>query len=221
MHAWARFRQMLHTRNELRLIVVMIYIVMVWQYYQTGQDVTVFMGMFRASNDTAVPPLAYNIFPLAFMAGGLALPMDQPLEYLASPDYLIYVRRPRTVVHFLRYLAIIAVYCCVFTAVQLAVAISVVTFADPVKLMTSAVCAGWMLLVLFLLVGAGYLAGNRAFGYLIAVFIYAALVSVPSIASWLVEKTLETVPNWVPAFAVASVFVAAFDLHRFRRLEII
>lgn len=221
MHAGARFWQMLHTRNELRLIVVMIYIVMIWQYYQTGQDVTLFMGMFRPSNDPAVPPLAYNIFPLAFMAGGLALPMDQPLEYLASPDYLIYVRRPRTVAHFLRYLAIIVVYCCVLTAAQLAVAIGVVTFADPVKLMTSAVCAGWTLLVLFLLVGAGYLAGNRALGYFTAVFVYAVLVSVPSLTSWLVEKTLGTVPNWVPAFALVSVFMVTFDLYRFRCLEII
>lgn len=221
MRAWARFRQMFHTRNELRLIVVVIYTVMVWQYYQTGQDVTLFMGMFRPSNDPAVPPLAYNIFPLAFMAGGLALPMDQPLEYLASPDYLIYVRRPRTVAHFLRYLVIIAVYCCLFTAAQLAVAIGVVTFADPVKLMTSAVCAGWTLLVLFLLVGAGYLVGNRALGYFIAVFVYAALISVPAVMSWLVEKILGSVPNWVPTLAAAGVLVAAFDLHRFRRLEII
>lgn len=221
MHVWARFRQIFHARNELRVLVAVIYIVMVWQYYQTGQDVTVFMGMFRPSNDPAVPPLAYNIFPLAFMAGGLTLPMDQPLEYLASPEYLVYVRRPRTVAHFLQYLAITAVYCCIFTVIQLAVAIGVVTFADPVKLMTSAVCAGWTLLVLFLLVGAGYLAGNRALGYFIAVFVYAVLVSVPSLTSWLVEKTLGTVPNWAPAFAVVSVFVVTFDLHRFRRLEII
>lgn len=221
MRAWARFRQMLHARNELRLLVAAIYAVMVWQYYQTGQDLTVFMGMFRPSNDPGVPPLAYNIFPLAFMAAGLALPMDQPLEYLASPDYLVYVRRPRTAAHFLRYLAITAAYCCAFTAIQLAVAIRVAPFADPVGLATSALCAGWTLLVLSLLVGAGYLAGNRAFGYFMAVVAYAAPVSVPAATAWLVGTGAGSVPNWVPALAVAGVAAAAFDLCRFRRLEII
>lgn len=221
MHAFNRIVQSFCDRNGLRLLVASVYGVMVWRFYSTGQDLTVFMGMFRPSNDPSIPVLAYNMYSLAFMAGGLALPLDQPLEYLASPDCFVYIRRPRTIAHMCRYLAIVMVYCLVFTALQLAMAVTIVSFVDPWVLVGGALCACCTLLVMFLIVTGGYLSGNRAIGYLLAAAAYAALLSTPAVMRWFAFGMTGPVSNWVIGLAAVGGVVLVFDLCRFLCLEII
>ena len=117
---------------------------------------------------------------------------------------MVYVRRPRGLPRFLGYCAIVGAYCLVYAGVQLAVALHVV-YASPKQLMIGAVCAGWTLLVLALIINLGYLGRNRPYGYLAAMVLYGVFFRTDNFGESRISFYLNAAP------AVSADAVSGFD----------
>ena len=143
MMAWKRIVQIVREGNGIRLMLALVYAVMMYRFYTSGQDYRVFMGMFRVPDfDLASSHLEGNMYAIGFMVFGVALLLEQPSTYLSVPETMVYVRRRRGLPRFLGYCAIVLAYCLAYTGVQLIVAFRVV-YASRAPLALGAVCAGW------------------------------------------------------------------------------
>ncbi|WP_137652748.1 hypothetical protein [Bifidobacterium moukalabense] len=220
MMAWKRIVQIVREGNGIRLMLALVYVVMMYRFYTSGQDYRVFMGMFRVPDfDLASSHLEGNMYAIGFMVFGVALLLEQPSTYLSVPETMVYVRRRRGLPRFLGYCAIVLAYCLAYTGVQLIVAFRVV-YASRAPLALGAVCAGWTLLVLVLTINLGYLGGNRAYGYLAASMMVLAPLSCTPVMRWLVKSSL-LVPNWGVVLGILTIVLVAANYVLFNRLEII
>ncbi|MEE8685013.1 MAG: hypothetical protein SOI64_06850 [Bifidobacterium mongoliense] len=213
---WQRYR----ARNGIRLLVVLILGMASVQFYTRMRPSSVFLGMYRLSDDPTTPNLLVNVYAIVFMACGLALPLEQFSEYLCVPEYLVYIRQRRGLVHLLRYLTIVVVYCCLFTGVQVAVAWCLVPDRDTGVLLSSAICSAGMLLVLILLCNAAYLMGRGSWGYMLSTVLYALVLSINPVAHWFAHGTIVGVPAWVPVLVCLCALLCVVNLHLFNHLEI-
>ena len=219
MMVWKRTLQVLREGNGLRLMLVLMYAVMTYRFYTSGQDCRIFIGMFRAPESYMPSGLESNLYAIGFMVVGVALMLERPSEYLSIPETMVYVRRPRGLPRFLGYCAIVGAYCLVYAGVQLAVALHG-GYASPQQLMIGAVCAGWTLLVLALIINLGYLGRNRPYGYLAAMVLYIVPLSYMPLMRWLLESPLG-VPNWSVTLGVLTAALIVANYALFERLEII
>lgn len=220
MRAIRRLAQLSAGRHGLRLLMVVIYAILAARFYYSGQDMSVFMGMFRVLPPGAHADIALNMYPLLFMAGGIAISLEQCSEYLLIPDFMVYVRRRRGVSHYCRYCLIVLVYSVLFTGVQLVVAEILAPAGCAGQIALTAVCAAWTLVVLMLVVNLGYMLGYRAIGYFVAAGLYLALLSLNGLERWLLSPWVFAVPHWVPALLLASVALFVANLVVFERVEI-
>lgn len=182
---------------------------------------SVFMGMFQLSGDAHTSDLMVNLYALAFMICGIALPLEQASEYLIMPDYVVYVRQHRGFAHFARYFAMITVYCLVFTGMQSLFALAVVPEVKVGSMLSTSACAGWTLLCLLLLVNLGYLLTNRAMGYVAAMASYALLLSIGPVARWFALGHVGMLPAWAPALLVSLLLITALNAMAFDRIQIL
>ncbi|MCI1240651.1 MAG: hypothetical protein LKG06_00670 [Bifidobacterium subtile] len=208
-------------RNALRILILVLYAALVANCYLTFRPDSVFMGMFRPSPDPHSSALMTNVYAMAYMICGLALPLEQPSEYLAVPDCMVYVRQRRGAAHYLRYLALLVSYCCLFTLVQALIAFAVTPGPDAGKLIRTSVCSGWTLLCLLLIANLGYLLSNRALGYIAALAAYALLLSIGPMAKWFAQGHIWGTPAWVPVLFASTCILGAVNLMAFRRLQIL
>lgn len=214
--AWQTYR----TRNGVRLLIVLIIGIASVQFYTNVKPSSLFIGMYRISDDPSTPNLLVNVYAIAFIACGLALPLEQPSEYLCVPDYLVYIRQRRGIAHFLRYLLTVVMYSSLFTGMQTVIAWQIIPHLDIRVLLSSSVCAACMLLVFLLFLNLTYSLGNRSWGYFLVTMLYALLLSIQTLAYWFAHGTILFIPVWVPVLICMLVVLCIGNLHVFRHLEI-
>lgn len=215
MHvAFDQLRTASRARLGMRLLLLTLLAIVTYAYYISPHDHAMFIGMVRPSDDPSVPALLTNLLPIAFMATAVALPLSGPLDFLASPDYLVYVRRPRTVGHFVAYLAMLVFYCAMLCGIELAVAIAIQP-TETATLVPGAICAMLTSLTLILIIDAGRLAEAAAYGYLAAITLYAVVAAVSPVLAWFAQPT-----HGLPLSALLATVFAGTVLLLFSRLEI-
>lgn len=215
MHAtFSRLRTASHARLGMRLLILALLAIATYAYYTSPYDHAIFIGMVRSSDDPSAPALLTNLLPIAFMTGAVALPLGSPLEFLASPDYLVYVRRPRTIGHFGAYLTVLILYCTTLCCMELALAI-IIQPAETATLVPGAACAMLTLLSLILIIDAGHLAGGAPYGYLAAITLYATAAAVSPVLAWFAQPS-----HGLPLCALLAAIFAGGILLLFSRLEI-
>ncbi|MCI1831902.1 MAG: hypothetical protein LKI88_01505 [Bifidobacterium sp.] len=221
MHALRNLMQSLHGRNGLRALILVIYAALTFNFYTSAAPTGIFMGMFRMSSDPGTPNLMANVYSLGYMICGMALPLERFSEYLSMPDSMVYVRRRRGGAQFARYLALNVVYCCVFTLAQTAVAFAVSPQIHWIQLLSTSVCAAWMLLCLLLIANCGYLLSVRGAGYAASVGAYALLLSIGSAAQWFASGWWGPVPAWSLTLLVCTGILCLLNLMVFDRVQIL
>lgn len=210
MHALRSVIQQLGPRNGLRTLILLAYAVLVTNYYLSTKPSTIFMGMYRLSANPQESNLLNNTHALVFMITGLALPLEQLSEYLAIPNSLVYIRQHRGIRHFISYLAMLAIYCLIFTGIQVCIAFMAIPDLIPGQLLSTAICAGQTLFCMLLMVNCSYLLANRAVGYIVAIVIYASLLSFWPAAWWFSMAYAGPLPLWLPSlFALMTALIVA------------
>lgn len=217
MHViFSRLRTASHARLGMRLLILTLIAIVTYAYYTSPYDHTIFLGMVRPSDDPSAPALLTNLLPIAFMTAAIALPLGSPLEFLASPDYLVYVRRPRTIGHFVAYLTMLILYCATLCCMELALAVIVQpTATATATLVPGAVCTMLTLLSLMLIIDAGHLVGVAAYGYLAAITLYAMVAAVSPVLAWFAQPS-----HGLPLCALLATIFSGAVLLLFSRLEI-
>lgn len=221
MHAVRQILQEFSSRNGLRTLILTIYAILVANCYLSGRPDSIFMGMYRLADTPGESNLLINVYALSYMVCGMALPLEQFSRYLVVPDYPVYIRQGRGMAHFARYLAVLVSYCLVFTAVQVGVALVVVPDVDGMHMLSTAICAGFTLLCLLLMVNLGYLMGNRSIGYIGAVGSYALLLTLGPLARWFALGHIGLLPIWIPVILMLLLVLTGVNALAFTRLEII
>lgn len=201
--------QQLGPRNGLRTLILLAFAVLVTNYYLSRKPSSIFMGMYRLSENPQESNLLTNMYALVFMITGMALPLEQLSEYLAIPNPLVYIRQDRGIRHFASYLALLALYCLVFTGIQVCIAFVVIPDLVPGQLLSTAICAGLTLFCMLLMVNCSYLLANRAAGYIVALVIYASLLSFWPAARWFSTAHAGPLPLWLPSLLALTVALIA------------
>ncbi|PKV05023.1 hypothetical protein CQR50_0277 [Bifidobacterium pseudolongum subsp. globosum] len=210
----SHIRAVYNARAGMRLLLLMLLAIMQYLFFSQPYNHDIFIGMAHPSDDPTMPALLTNMMPVAFMSLGIALTLEQPADYLASPDYLVYVRRPRTVGHFFAYLLTIIIYSILYCAIQLIVAIAVV----PTSIQTltlGALQSALILTLLLLVIQIGCLAGNRIGGYLAAATLFATPVTIPPVVAWVSQPL-----HGLPVCALLVTAATGITLLLFSRWEI-
>lgn len=215
MHViFGRLRAASCARLGMRLLLLTLLAIVTYAYYSSPHDHAIFIGMARPSDDPSAPALLTNLLPIAFMTTAVALPLRGPLDFLASPDYLVYVRRPRTVGHFVAYLVMLVLYCAMLCGVELAVALAIQP-TETATLVPGAACAMLTSLTLILIIDAGHLAEVTAYGYLAAITLYAMVAAVSPVLAWFAQPS-----HGLPLCALLATIFSGAVLLLFSRLEI-
>lgn len=206
-------------RGLIRILIVLLYVVVFVRYFDSGYANGGFIGMFQLPDDFTAS-LEYNIYALMFMIFGVALTLEQPSEYLLVPDTFVYIRQRRGIAQFARYAALLIVYCLIFAGLQVGATALMTEHMHLGQWCVAAACSAWMLFNLLLICNIGYLAGNRALGYLAALLIYGALLSFKPAMQWMLGVGTTHIANWVLVSALCSIALAAVNLALFERTEI-
>ncbi|OZG50250.1 hypothetical protein BOCO_0767 [Bombiscardovia coagulans] len=220
MRTYNQLFALMRRNNGMRLLLLAVYAILVWQYYAKTMPSSIFVGAFRPAVDSFTPPLVENMYPILFVVCGVALPLEIFSEYLSIPDSLIYIRRRRGPAHFCRYLAILFVYSAVYTGIQVWIAFLVIPDCNAKTLLSTSLCAQFTLILLMLVSNFGYLLDNRAAGYISALVLYGLVLCLNPLLRWLIQDAVY-LPHWVPVYGVLALVLIAANAFAFSRLQII
>ena len=205
MHALRAAIPHLTGRLGPRLLLIAIYATVCYQFFWNVPHSGVFIGTVRPLNPGETFDLAACLYPIAYMLFGLALPLEQPSQYLCVPDYLVYVRKPRGLTHYLRYLAVILAYAAVYTLPQGLITAWLLPEADRGTLARTTIEAAMILLALTLITNLAYLADARGIGYGAAGLVYLLAIALPPVRQQLGYAT-------IGAFAATACVIGALAL---------
>lgn len=197
-----------------RLVLLAPYVFIQAWYFQHEPSIHTFIGMPRSTVFAGESPIALNMPALSFMIFGVALALEQPSDYLCHPNWMVAIRNRRSACRFLGYLLLVMTYSAVFTIPHLAVSMSVITRADTATMIPGVWYAWWSLSVTLTISNIGYMIGNRATGYLLAILPHLAITGISGLWPLLARCIPHTaIPIWVPALALltcTSITVNAF-----------
>lgn len=213
--------RIMRSDNGLRVMLIVLYSIGVYRFFQSGADYRIFMGMFRIMDDSFAESLSANLFSIMYMVAGVAVPLGCFSKFLMIPDCFVYVRSSRTVARLARGLFLLCAYCCVYSGVQLAIAACIMPARDCGTLLVTAVCSTWMLGMLHLICNLGYLCGNAAMGVCAAATAYGGLLSLRGVMRWLLSNGLFGLPVWVGLFFLVTMALFIANYCAFMRMEIL
>ncbi|KFI96832.1 hypothetical protein [Bifidobacterium stellenboschense] len=172
-----------------RLLLIAIYAAVFYQFFWSVPHAGVFIGMVRPLNPGETMDISACVYPIAYMLFGLGLQLEQPSRYLCVPDYLVYVRKPRGLAHYLRYLAVITAYCIAYTLPQTLITAWLLPEVDRGELTRTSIGAALILIALTLIVNLAYLADMRGIGYGMACLVYLLSIALPPVRQALGHAT--------------------------------
>lgn len=205
-----------------RLVLIAPYIFIQAWYFQHEPSIHTFIGMPRSTVFAGESPLSLNMPALSYMIFGVALALEQPSNYLCHPNWMVAIRNRRNTRRFLGYLLLVMTYSALFTIPHLVVSLSVIAKTDIATMMPGVWYAWWSLSVTLTIANIGYMIGNRAVGYLLAVLPHLAITGVSGLWALLAEYVPHTaIPVWVPVLALLTCVSIAMNAFIFHHRDII
>ena len=205
-----------------RLVLLAPYVFIQAWYFQHEPSIHTFIGMPRSTVFAGESPIALNMPALSFMIFGVALAFEQPSDYLCHPNWMVAIRNRRSIRRFLEYLLLVLAYAAVFTIPHLAFSLLVITKADAASIIPGAWYAWWSLSVTLTIANIGYMTGNRAMGYLLAILPHLAIAGISGLWALLAEYVPHTaIPVWVPVLALFTCVSIAVNVFIFYHRDII
>lgn len=204
MHALKAATQSFAGDSPMRLLLIAIYIIVMYRFFWTVPHSDVFIGMVRPVSPGETFDLVASLYPIAYMAFGLALPLGCDSRYLCTPDYLVYIRKPRGVAQFLRYLGVVTAECAVFSVPQSMVTAWLLPDVDQDMLVRTSLCSALILMALVLIVNLAYLMNAHGVGYGMAGFVYLVVIAIPPIRQWLGESSFPCIVTLVVVVAILA-----------------
>lgn len=203
-------------RHIARAALCIVYAIVLFRFFQSGLDPSVFVGMIRPGTAGTSVPLADNMYSAAFAFCGVILPMGRLEDYLSEPRYFAYVRQRRSLALFSKYAARVALYSILFSAPQAALAAAIVPEADRGTLWTTTCCGAMMLIVMLFMRCFGHLLRADGIGYAMPIALFCTLVASRHVAVWFANPS-----HWGLLLGVLAIGFAIGDAALFHRYEII